>query len=300
MSQTALGWKADVPTEQPGRYGSETAANRWLLRLATVVLVLFAALGFWYGMVIPPFETPDEVYHYAFARHLAQGNSLPVQDDEATGPWQQEGSQAPLYYWLVGRLTSGVDQDDFDALAVFNPRSNMGNPLYAGNKNRMLYSAASRPLHGTNLALHIGRVVSTLLGLITLASLFATARLAFPDRAYLPLFAVGLAAAIPQFVFISASFTNDNMIIATAAATLYWLARLFTVEDDTEIPNLAWLVLGGLLGLAALSKLQGLGLWLLAAGAGCWLAWRRRELHLLPKIALLVAAPAVAIAGWWY
>ena len=73
-------------------------------------------------MMPPPFETPDEVYHYAFARHMAQGNGLPVQTAAGSGPWEQEGSQAPLYYATVGLLTAGIDQGDFAALAVRNPQ----------------------------------------------------------------------------------------------------------------------------------------------------------------------------------
>ena len=77
-------------------------------------LLLFACLGIWYSLAVPPFETPDEPFHYGFGRHMAQGNGLPVQDEYATGPWHQEGSQAPLYYLLVGALTAGIDQNDFD------------------------------------------------------------------------------------------------------------------------------------------------------------------------------------------
>jgi hypothetical protein len=72
----------------------------WLDRFGlTAIVTGFVLLAFWYSLLIPPFETPDELYHYAFVRHLAQGNPLPVQADTSTGPWEQEGSQAPLYYW---------------------------------------------------------------------------------------------------------------------------------------------------------------------------------------------------------
>src|SRR5262245_2955377 len=72
----------------------------WLERYALALIVtLFVVLGLWYSLAIPAFETPDELYHYPFARHLAEGNPLPVQSEEKRGPWNQEGSQAPLYYW---------------------------------------------------------------------------------------------------------------------------------------------------------------------------------------------------------
>ena len=126
---------------------------------------------------MPPFETPDEPFHYGFARHIAQGNWLPVQSAVETGPWAQEGSQAPLYYLLTGWLTRGIDQGDFADIAVRNPRANIGDPLDPGNKNFMLYSGSQPALVGSNLALHVGRWFSLLLGAITLWCVYLTAEL---------------------------------------------------------------------------------------------------------------------------
>ena len=61
---------------------------------AYLIVAIFVLVGIGFSLVVPPFETPDEIYHYGFARHLAAGNPLPVQSVEANGPWEQEGSQA--------------------------------------------------------------------------------------------------------------------------------------------------------------------------------------------------------------
>ncbi len=267
---------------------------------ALLLILLFVVLGLAYSLIVPPFETPDEPFHYAFARHIAQGNSLPVQTAEGSGPWQQEGSQAPLYYLLTGWLTRGVAQDDFSALAVRNPRANIGDPLNPGNKNFMLYSGKQPPMAGSNLALHLGRWFSLLLGALTLWFTFLTAQLAFPDRRDLPLLAVALVALVPQFAYLSGSFTNDTLVVTASAATVYWLARLLSHGDDTAIPVWEWLMLGILIGVAGLSKLQGLGLIPLAGLTVLFLAWQRRTWRLVLVAALAVGIPALAIAGWWY
>jgi hypothetical protein len=271
----------------------------WLERYGlALILLLFLAMGFWYSMVVPPYETPDELYHYGFVRHLAQGNPLPVQSAESTGPWHQEGSQAPLYYWLAGRLTAGIDQSDFDQLAITNPRANMGDPLFPGNKNRMLYSAAAQPLVGSNLALHVARWLSLALGAITLWAVALSARLVLPRQyALLPPL---LLAVIPQFVFISASCSNDSLVVTASALVIWWLLRLLTVSDQRAVHMSEWVLLGVLLGIAALSKLQALGLYLLAAGVGVAIAYRRRDWRVLLTAVLPVALPALLIAGWWY
>ena len=144
---------------------------------AGIIILIFLCFGFAYSMVVPPFETPDEPFHYGFARHIAQGNWLPVQSAVETGPWAQEGSQAPLYYLLTGWLTCGIDQGDFADIAVRNPRANIGDPLDPGNKNFMLYSGSQPALVGSNLALHVGRWFSLLLGATTLWCVYLTAEL---------------------------------------------------------------------------------------------------------------------------
>lgn len=279
--------------------------------LLFAILGLFLGMGVWYSLATPPFETPDELYHYAFVRHLAQGNGLPVQNPAVEETWSHEGSQAPLYYWLVGRLTAAIDQSDFDQLNIPNPRANIGDPLFPGNKNFMLYSAAGRPLQGANLALHVGRWVSLLLGALTLWLLYQIARLAFVGSLQsptshslapipLPLLTVLWVATIPQFAFISAACSNDSLVIAASTATVYWLARLVTQAASKPIALYDWVVVGIFVGIAALSKLQGLGLLPLVGVATVIIARERRDWRVPLQAALPIALPALLIAGWWY
>jgi len=215
-------------------------------RTPLLLILLYLVIGFWFSMAVPPFEAPDEVYHYAFVRHLAQGNGLPIQNANEEGqsnPWKQEGSQAPLYYLIVGRLTAGIDQSDFDQLSHRNERANIGDPLYPGNKNLMLYSSRNWPLQGSNLALHIGRWFSLLLGVVTLWSVWQTARLVWPDQSTSQLASIAVVAALPQFAFISAACSNDSLITAMSSLTVYWLIRLAS-QRTTQLTS--WFILGGI------------------------------------------------------
>jgi 4-amino-4-deoxy-L-arabinose transferase-like glycosyltransferase len=274
--------------------------DRWMQRRAWLILGLFLLLGSAYSLIVPAFETPDEPFHYGFARHIAQGQGLPIQDPQNPGPWAQEGSQAPLYYLLAGLTTTFIDQRDVAESAVRNPRANIGDPLYPGNKNFMLYSGRWQPLQGANLALHVGRWLSLLLGALTLWATFRLGVYAFPHSRTLPLLAMALVAAIPQFLFLSASFSNDNAVIAASTFTLFWLARLLAKRNDAPIEWWEWSVLGIALGAAALSKLQGLGLIPLSGVAVFFLVRRRRAWRLLLDAVIFAGVPAIAIAGWWY
>ena len=268
--------------------------------LVCVLLVGFFVTGLAYSLVVPPFETPDEIYHYAFARHLAAGNGLPVQGPEKTGPWEQEGSQPPLYYGLVALATAGIDQGGLDSFAEENPRANLGDPHQPGNKNFMLFSAQRRPLIGVNLALHVGRWISLVLGTLTVFFTYLLARCAFPGDRWSRLLATALVATIPQFTFISASLSNDNMITVVSAASLVSLAVLGGRTTRRGILWWEWVGLGLLLSLGALSKLQGLGLILLATYTFTLYARRKNAWGTLIQGALWVAGVVLIVAGWWY
>jgi hypothetical protein len=136
------------------------------------------------------------------------------------------------------------------------------------------------------------------LGALTIWAVAQTAVLTMPCRyALLPPL---LLAVIPQFVFISASCSNDSLVIAASALVIWWLVRLLAVAERRPVQLGEWLFLGILLGVSALSKLQALGLYPLAAGVGIAIAYRRRDWRVPLVAALPVALPALLIAGWWY
>ena len=92
-------------------------------RIAIALIALFVAVGVLYSVVVPIFEAPDELYHFPFVAHMAQGGALPVQRPNRGMMWQQEGSQPPLYYFLAGVLTSWIDTSDLPDLYRINPHA---------------------------------------------------------------------------------------------------------------------------------------------------------------------------------
>ncbi|MFN8439635.1 MAG: DUF2142 domain-containing protein [Caldilineaceae bacterium] len=273
--------------------------NRQVNWIAGLILALFLLLGIAYSLVIPPFETPDELFHYGFVRHIAAGNALPIQSTRSTGPWEQEGSQAPLFYLLAGWLSAPIDQSDVAAITVRNPYANIGSPLIPGNKNFMLYSARLLPLRGANLALHLARWLSLLAGVVTLYFTFLTAQLCFPKRTELALSMLFATAAIPQFAFIAASCSNDMLVTAACTVVVYQLAY-FWQNGAVRQGYGRWLLLGITLGIAALTKLQSLGVIGLSGLTLLLLAWTERNWKQFLSRCLLVGVPLLALAGWWY
>ena len=268
-----------------------------------LILAAFIALGLVYSLVTPIFEAPDEIYHYFVIKHLADGKGLPVQNSENPGLWKQEGSQPPLYYLIGALATFWSDTSDAEDLLWYNPQRNVGRPLDPGNKNVIVHTQRERfPFRGTALAIHIIRALSVLLGAGTVFLTYKLALEVFPDHEHLAVGAAAINAFIPQFLFISGSVNNDNLVTFVASLTLLLLIRniQYPISDTKWILDIRyWVLLGFVLGLACLSKLSGLGFLILTAIILIAEAYRRRSAR--PLVGGMIAlAVAMTVAGWWY
>ncbi len=183
-------------------------------------MALFLAFGIGYSLVVPPFETPDEPFHYGFARHIAQGNGLPVQSAEETGPWAQEGSQAPLYYLLTGWLTRGSTRATLPRSPCATRAPTSATRSTPATRTSCSTAGRWQPLSGQQPGAAHGALVVAAAGggrrCDALVYVAAGCAGLVPGRVALPLLATALVAAIPQFLFISASFSNDTLVMAAA------------------------------------------------------------------------------------
>lgn len=276
---------------------SERASHSWAF---ITILGAFLCLSILYNVSIPLYESPDELHHAAFVSWLADKRHLPVITAEEQGPWLQEGAQPPLYYWLAATLVGSLPHKQAEALASPNRYANIGEPLRPDNKNRVLHDLQqeSSPSQPEVLFPHLLRLVSTVLAVGTLWAIYQVGRLTFPNRHALALGMMGLVAFMPQFLFLSASVNNDNMIILVATLTL---VLLVTWLRTPQLPNRLQVgALGALLGLGPLAKLGGLLLWPLALGTMVRLAWRAHNLRWLVLATVLAFGLASAICGWWF
>ncbi len=262
-------------------------------------LLLFLLLGLSDSLVTPLFEAPDEVWHYAYVRHLIEERTLPPL--EAGSDLAQEVAQPPLYY-VAAALVSGLAAErDPTALLWHNP--NFG--YQAGgtvndNKNMLIHTEREGfPWRGAALAVRLARFVSLAFGLLTVVATWRLGREAFPDHPAWAFGAATLVALHPQFLFMSGVVSNDSAAAALSTAALWATVR--TVHRGVT-PRRA-LAVGLLIGLAALTKTSALLLWPLAAaalGLADGPAEARRALGRRAPALLLMTAAAAAVGGWWY
>jgi len=277
---------------------AQTHPARKTLAPAAIAAAFFA-LAALYSVVTPLFESPDELWHVPFVTHLAQTWQLPVQDPAHPQPWQQEGSQPPLYYALAALLTAPLPADDLPALTTRNPHAAVGQIAPDGNANIVLHTPAeSWPWRGAVLAVHLARLVSAVLGTASVLVVYALARLLWPANRPFALISMAFVAFNPMFIFMSASVNNDNLIILLAALLL---GRLVALRCGMVKLTTAQAALLGLLGgLAALSKISGLGLLALAGLTLLAEGLRQKSWRATVGYPALAGAVALAVAGWWY
>ncbi|MCB0008498.1 MAG: DUF2142 domain-containing protein, partial [Anaerolineales bacterium] len=278
------------------------------------IMGLFLLLGLTYAYVTPPFEASDELWHYPMIQYLAEGNPLPVQvfDPALAGPWKQQASQPPLYYYLGAALTFWLDQSDMDAVRHLNPHVEPGVLTSDGNRNLAVHDPDASPWQGALLAVYIVRTASVLLGLATVYLTFRLGRLLLPDRPDLALVGMAVLAFTPMFLFISGAINSDNLIIPLAAWACLLMIQLVATPPQTAAARLRrYGGLGIVIGLAALAKIPGTGLLPLALGTAFIESWHRLDRPVTLRELLLVARatvasflwlllPALLIAGWWY
>lgn len=269
-----------------------------------MILALFVVLSTIYAVTTPIFEASDELWHYPMVRHLAQGNPLPVQNPEYVGPWKQEASQQPLYYYLAAALTCWIDTSDMETVRWLNPHVDNGVLTSDGNTNLVIHQPEQEafPWQGTILAVRLIRLLSVVMGAGTVYLTWRIAQILFPRQPEIALGAAAVNAFTPMFLFISGAVNNDNLAMLLCSAALFLMLRSNTKEPRPGDS----VTLGVTLGLAALTKTSALGLVPLALLSLVVTEWLRTDrighsrLMFLLRHTVLIVMPVLAIAGWWY
>lgn len=261
-----------------------------------VFLYLLASLV--YNTTVPLWETPDETGHFRYILHIVQHRSLPRLGVEHH-PY--EAHQPPLYYLLGALLLAPVDLTDPTGKWQPNPRfiwsgggtePNIG--LHNEEENRF-------PYRGYALALHLVRLFSSLLGAGTILLGYQIARQIFPGEQAIPALAASVVAFNPQFLFITASVNNDNLLTFTATGLLWYSLDLQQrLAQDRPITFSRWLYLGGWIWAIVLTKMTGLAVAGTAVLALLFVGWRRgRVSETVKGLALAILLVALATSWWW-
>ncbi len=266
------------------------------------IVLLFVGLGVYYSVTVPIFEAPDEPQHYAQVRQQVAAGSL-VAHDAALGAWDHSLTpQPPLYYAIGALLTRDIDIDPAQPAYVRNPYDARGEPHSDGNKNVVLHSPAEDwPYRGVSLAVHVLRWFSLLCSVLTVVLSYALGLAIAPTRRSIAAGAAALVAFNPQFLFLSASVTNDTLSIALITALLLVCVRVVNGQAHRwRTP----VVLGLLAGAGVLTARIALVALLMIPCAWVGLALRdtrrRRGTRAIWGALALTLLVMLLTAGGWY
>ena len=71
--------------KRAGRCAAAPLLSSFFAPTIRTLLALFVFLAALFSFVIPPFEAPDEIWHYAFVQHLVTQRALPVAEPKYAG-----------------------------------------------------------------------------------------------------------------------------------------------------------------------------------------------------------------------
>jgi hypothetical protein len=264
---------------------------RWVL---VVILILFVVLGVAYALTTPTMEAPDEFLHYDYVRSLINTGSPPVSEEDGDRDF---GHHAPLYYAAGALASFWVGEED---LAVWRSRPN---PYFGyrfgdvGRDNKNIYLHPDGDSFGSSdtwLGIRVVRVVSVLMGAVVVWVIYRIGREVFPARPDVALGAAGLAAFIPEFLFISGAVNDDNAATLFGSLALWAMVRILG-----HGPNWRRCVgLGLALGLGWLSKLTMVALVPVAGVVVAWIVWRSRSWQALRWGVVVFVAAGLLIIPW--
>lgn len=287
--------------------------TRRVRAVRAAILAGFVLLSTLYSISVSIFEASDELWHYPMVEVIGRTWTLPVQPLEpgtTSGPWRQEASQQPLYYVLGAVLTSWIDTTDMPVVRQPNPHARAGEITpELDNANLVIHNPSVErfPWSGTVLAVHLVRFLSVLLGTWSVYLTWALIHELFPETPWIPLAAAAVHAFTPMYLFITSSVNNDNLIVPLCSWALLVMLRRVRAAGAPPTLYRSSIGLGCIVGLAMLTKTSGIGLLPFVAATIAWETWRLpgpaswgRRVTFALQHAALVAAPIVAISGWWY
>jgi hypothetical protein len=237
-------------------------------RLAWVCALVAFANGLAWSLITPPFEVPDENAHYAYVQQVAERGTLPRQIPvEGHLSAREDATLSTIgFFWITGKPEdpapfSELQGQLLDRIEAEHPSAKgTGDALTATNNPPLYYALQALPYKltpgGTVLSrLAVMRLLSVLMGAVTVLLVFLFLRELLPGRPWAWSVGALLAAFQPLFGFMSGGVNNDNLLYLASTGVLWALARAFRRGLDER----GGLLIGAFLGLGLVAKLTLLG-----------------------------------------
>jgi hypothetical protein len=255
------------------------------------LLILFLALtlvrGIIYVSVIPPWQAPDEEFHYIQSRRLTS-----ILDGTPEDEWK-DAFIASLFQFRYDELNSAILSREH-ALELVQARFER-----PGRESLSYwpYALATLLLSKASVTaqLYAMRLVSVLILVAVVAVGWATLRELFPQDHFILLVGTSFLVFLPQHTHIGSALSDGNLAELLVTAALYMLVVL----NYRGMTRLRLVALFGLALLALLSKTTALPLILVMGIVLISLTFRPGLSDSKVKLGLLGAIVLIGVAGLW-
>jgi 4-amino-4-deoxy-L-arabinose transferase-like glycosyltransferase len=292
------------------RRGRIAATLRRIPRAGRVCFLLaFVNAAIW-GVVVPPFQVPDEIAHFGYAQYFAETGKAPPQGVKGQySPQELTALNALDFFTVIGHpaqrgiLTPAEDHALRVALASKPSPLGEGGTSAATNQPPLYYALEAIPYWlspssdiFTRLALM--RLLSALMAGFTVLAIFLFLRELLPGSPWAWTVGALAVAFQPSFDFLAAGVHGDNLLFLASAAAFLALARTYrrglTTRRGAAI-GLATVV--GVLGkLTFIAFLPGIALAVLLLAWRAWPKQRRQALGGMALAGAIVLVPVVVYA----
>ena len=201
-------------------------------------LVAFLNAAIW-GLVVPPFQVPDEIAHFGYVQYLAETGAPPPQ--KLAPPYSEEEQQTlqALEFFntighpqLRGILDKAEDRALRALLATHPSPVGPGGTTSITDQPPLYYALEAIPYWLSPSSEILTRLVfmrlfSALLAAGTVLAVFMFLRELFPKTSWSWMAGALIVAFQPTFAFIAAGVQGDNLLFFASAATLWLLLRAY-------------------------------------------------------------------------
>lgn len=244
-------------------------------------LIAFVNAAVW-GVVVPPFQVPDEISHFAYAQYLAETGKPPTEQPlPQYSPEEQKTLEVLDFFSVIGRpgqrgiMTRAEDASLRSLLATHPSPVGDGGATSATNQPPLYYALEAipywlSPSQDILTRLALMRLLSALIAAGTVLAVFLFLRELMPGSPWAWTVGALVVAFQPTFDFIAAGVQADNLLFLASALTFLALIRAYR-HGLTERRAAA---IGFAAALGALAKLTFLALLPGVALAVLMLVWR--------------------------
>jgi 4-amino-4-deoxy-L-arabinose transferase-like glycosyltransferase len=264
------------------------------------LLIGFVNAAVW-GVVVPPFQVPDEITHFGYAQYLAETGKAPPQGAGAQySPQEQAALEALNFFSVIGRPSERViltsrEGEALRASLVDKSPVGEGGSSSATNQPPLYYALEAIPywLSPSNnilTRLQCMRLLSALLAALTVLAVFMFLRELMPGSPWAWTVGALVVAFQPMVNFIAAGVQGDNLLFLTSAVTFLMLLRAYRRGLTTRRA----VAIGAVVAAGVLAKLTFIAFLPGIALAMALLAWRALPEGRGPAMRRLALAVAVA------